>query len=84
MIWIRYYPANHKNNQTTAGKDTQHYNIKARYISLFNHWKTFETTVNPFMTEAVGLLRKSMDWFLYDNGLRHERVKWNQITYLQS
>ena len=21
------------------------------------------------------LLRKSMDWFLYDNGLRHERVK---------
>ena len=33
------------------------------------------------MTEAViiyqsiDLLRKSMDWFLYDNGLRHERVK---------
>ena len=30
------------------------------------------------MTEAViirYLLRKSMDWFLYDNGLRHERVK---------
>ena len=23
----------------------------------------------PFMTEAA------MDWFLYDNGLRHERVK---------
>ena len=21
------------------------------------------------------LLRKSMDWLLYDNGLRHERVK---------
>ena len=21
------------------------------------------------------LLRKSVDWFLYDNGLRHERVK---------
>ena len=20
-------------------------------------------------------MRKSMDWFLYDNGLRHERVK---------
>ena len=28
--------------------------------------------INPFMTEAV---IKSMDWFLYDNGLRHERVK---------
>ena len=29
------------------------------------------------MTEAIiiYLLRKLMDWFLYDNGLRHERVK---------
>ena len=23
----------------------------------------------------ISLLCKSMDWFLYDNGLRHERVK---------
>ena len=29
--------------------------------------------LNPFMTEA-DMLRKSMDWFLYDIGLRHERV----------
>ena len=27
------------------------------------------------MTEAVILLRKSMDWFVYDNGLRHQRFK---------
>ena len=29
------------------------------------------------------LLRKSMDWFLYDNGFRHERVKrpWNFETH---
>ena len=26
------------------------------------------------MTEAVIIQSKSMDWFLYDNGLRHERV----------
>ena len=39
-------------------------------------------TFNPFMTEAViyrnqstDLRIKSMDWFLYYNGLRHERVK---------
>ena len=25
--------------------------------------------------QSVDLLRKSMDWFLYDNGLRRERVK---------
>ena len=28
-------------------------------------------SLNPFMTEAVS---KSMDWFPYDNGLRHDRV----------
>ena len=28
-------------------------------------------SLNPFMTEAVS---KLMDWFLYDNGLRHDRV----------
>ena len=34
---------------------------------------------NSFMTEAVIILSdlqgKSVDWFLYDNGLRHERAK---------
>ena len=25
--------------------------------------------------QLIDLLRKSMDWFLYDNGLRHERIK---------
>ena len=30
---------------------------------------------NSFMTEAIDLQSKSMDWFLYDIGLRHERVK---------
>ena len=24
---------------------------------------------------------KSMDWFLYDNGPRHERVKKNALTF---
>ena len=31
-------------------------------------------TINSFMTDAV-IMSKLMDWFLYDNGLRHERVK---------
>ena len=36
---------------------------------------------NSFMTEAayrnqsIDLICKSIGWFLYDNGLRHERVK---------
>ena len=28
-----------------------------------------------YRNRTIDLLRKSMDWFLYDNGLRHERVK---------
>ena len=44
----------------------------------------FHVSLKSFMTEAViiqkldqsiDLLCKSMDWFLYDNALRHERVK---------
>ena len=28
-----------------------------------------------YRNQSIDLLCKSMDWFLYDNGLRHERVK---------
>ena len=28
-----------------------------------------------YRNQSMYLLPKSMDWFLYDNGLRHERVK---------
>ena len=28
-----------------------------------------------YRNQLIDLLRKLMDWFLYDNGLRHERVK---------
>ena len=33
--------------------------------------------VNSFMTEPLSYRNQSidLDWFLYDNGLRHERVK---------
>ena len=34
----------------------------------------FRININSFMTEAV------MDWFLYDNDLRHERV--NDALYI--
>ena len=30
-----------------------------------------------YRNQSIDLLRKSMDWFLYDNGLRHERVKFS-------
>ena len=52
----------------------------------------FSVFFNPFMTgplsyrnQSIDLQSKSLNWFLYDNGLRHERVKecfncW-QITF---
>ena len=30
-----------------------------------------------YRNQSIDLLRKSMDWFLYHNGLRHEKVKSN-------
>ena len=33
--------------------------------------------LNPFMTEAV--MKELIDWFLYDNGLRHERVNGRSL-----
>ena len=40
-----------------------------------------------FRNQSIHLLRKSMEWFLYDNGLRHERVNtsWrlrNVVSYI--
>ena len=28
-----------------------------------------------YRNQSINLRSKSMDWFLYDNGLRHERVR---------
>ena len=47
-----------------------------KYVQIYKGY------INPFMTEAdikqkletIDLWSKSMDWFLYDIGLRHERV----------
>ena len=32
----------------------------------------------PYRHQSTDLQSKSMDWFLYDNGLRHERVKMRE------
>ena len=33
--------------------------------------------------QSIDLQSKSMDWFLHDNGLRHERVKWEDSRNLK-
>ena len=34
-----------------------------------------------YRNQSIDLWSKSMDWFLYDNGLRYERVKLNIHAY---
>ena len=34
-----------------------------------------------YRNQSIDLLRKSMDWFLYDNGLRHEKVNENHLAH---
>ena len=39
-----------------------------------------------YRNQSINLRNKSMDWFLYDDGLRHERVNHHQhycVTYLR-
>ena len=36
-----------------------------------------------YRNQSTDLLRKSMDWFLYDNGLRHERVKRQSCHHIE-
>ena len=33
-----------------------------------------------YRNQSIDLQSKSMDWFLYDNGLRHERVNLVRFT----
>ena len=35
-----------------------------------------EAVIISYRNQSIDLQRKSMDWFLYDNGLRHERLNW--------
>ena len=37
-----------------------------------------------YRNQSIDLLGKSMDWFLYDNGLRHERVNRTHLPFFQS
>ena len=37
-----------------------------------------------YRNQSIDLLRKSMDWFLHDNGLRHERVNAFSHHYIET
>ena len=50
---------------------TEHLWVTASQLYLTLSWRR----PISYRTQSIDLLRKSMDWFLYDIRLRHERVK---------
>ena len=55
-------------------------------FKIFTDPKIRELTLSwrrplSYRNQSIDLPRKSMDWFLYDNGLRHERVKYHWIFF---
>ena len=63
-----------------------HWNLNS--MAAHNFFKSFRLTLSwrrpvSYRNQSTDLRSKSMDWFLYNNGLRHERVKGVQCnTYL--
>ena len=51
-------------------------NYNCRYKKRTRQWLTLSwRRPLPYRNQSIDLLCKSMDWFLYDIGFRHERVK---------
>ena len=51
------------------------------YLESFNLTLSWRRPLS-YRNQFIDLLRKSIDWFLYDNSLRHERVKFDQLVLL--
>ena len=49
-------------------------NISWRYLTL--SWQR----PLSYRNQSIDVQRKSVNWFLYDNGLRHERVKFQSVV----
>ena len=52
------------------------------FVKIVNGWKLLTISWRrplSYRNQSFDLQRKSMDWFLYDNSLRHERVKFDKV-----
>ena len=67
-----------KQEKHTSSLNTVHWRRVFKNISSTLSWRRPLSHRN----QSINLLRKSGDGFLYDNGLRHERVKWNTPSHL--
>ena len=57
--------------------------VNVIFITLISHLTLSWRTPLSYRNQSIHLPTKSMDWFLYDNGLRHERVKSTIISFRQ-
>ena len=46
-----------------------------KFAIIVGDFNSFMRRPQPYRNQSIDLQSKLMDWFLYDNGLRHERVK---------
>ena len=74
MIWVKC----HRETTWLSPEDNLSFNqISTERRALTLSWRK----PLSYRNQSSDLLCKSMDWFLYDNGLRHERVKQPLIAY---
>ena len=73
-----------ENLQSSGHSKPFHTHLYLKLFIMGIHWLHNGKQVNltlswrkpiSFRNQSIDLLRKSMDWFLYDIGLRHERIK---------
>ena len=62
---IAVFKTTYKICDTTVSGDTDYFTI-----TLTLSWRRLLS----YRKQPINLLRKSVDWFLYDNSLRHERA----------
>ena len=60
--------------------------LKSMFHSYRKHLTVSWRRPLSYRNQSIDLQSKSMDWFLYDNALRHERVTWfaSQMKWLVS
>ena len=69
-------------NEDDDGSDSDDEVVEDESVSSHDEMNTNESLSlswsRPlsYRNQSIDLLCKSMHWFLCDNGLRHERVKW--------
>ena len=63
---------NNKNTRVSLNLIPSYQQSRRKVLKLTLSWRR----LLPYINQSIDLQSKSMDWFLYDNGLRHERIKF--------